>query len=704
MKSLKQYKAGLLATSLVLIAAPAFAAGPADWKCQYCPFEEGYHADYTAGVSNVSDDAAHFGDATGYDEEGTYLNLDGSGSFASNGYQMKWLVEDLGLDSRFLELEGGQQGNYGYRVSYREIPHHVFDTTSTVFIQNGNNSLGLPSDWVVSGVTSGFTALDTNLVQQNIENSRKIVEVGGHYLPSTKLKFFANYRQQKNDGVDITAGSFYSQSSLMPRPFDYSTDELDMGLRYRGTNSYLQLAYYGSFFSNSSASFLWNTPFTSALGSTQAALAQPPENTFQQVGLSGSWRTPIYRTVATFSATRGLMEQDEALLPYTTNPNLLTAALPTQSLNGEVVTSNIAVTVTSRPLPKARVKLAYRLDDRDNQTAQREWSRVIADTFNSGSLTTNLPYSFKRMRLNASADYDLLKSVKVSAGYDRTDFDRDFQEVASQTEDTGWGQLRWRPSGLIDVKIRGGSSERTINSYDEAYASSLDQNPLMRKYNLAYRYRRFGDMTATASLPNTPASLTVSALYADDSYSYALLGINEAEKREVTADLSWALSKRASLYLMGGYENIDSTQSGSEQFSFVDWQAKNTDTFNTTGGGFRIKNIAEKVDLQLDYSKSYGASEIELTSVNRALSQLPDLESTLDTLRFKLLYNQSDRMQINLQLRYQSLSAEDWALDGVEPSTIPNVLTLGADPYDYDVYVISLGFRYWIGVDRKPGQ
>jgi MtrB/PioB family decaheme-associated outer membrane protein len=704
MKSLKQYKAGLLTTSLVLIAAPALAAGPADWKCQYCPFEEGYHADYTAGVSNVSDDAAHFGDATGYDEEGTYLNLDGSGSFASNGYQMKWLVEDLGLDSRFLELEGGKQGNYGYRVSYREIPHHVFDTTSTVFIQNGDNSLGLPSDWVFAGTTSGFTALDANLVQQNIESSRQIVEVGGHYLPSTKLKFFANYRQQTNDGVDVTAGSFYAQSSLMPRPFDYSTDELDIGLRYRGSNGYLQLAYYGSFFSNSSPDFLWNSPFTSALGSTQAALAQPPENTFQQVGLSGSWSTPVYRTVATFSATRGLMEQDEALLPYTTNPNLLTAALPTQSLNGEVVTSNVALTVTSRPLPKARVKLAYRLDDRDNQTAQREWSRVIADTFNSGSLTTNLPYSFKRMRLNASADYDLLKSVKVSAGYDRTDFDRDFQEVASQTEDTGWGQLRWRPSGLIDFKIRGGSSERTINSYDEAYASSLDQNPLMRKYNLAYRYRRFGDMTATASLPHTPASLTVSALYADDSYSYALLGINEAEKREVTADLSWAISDKASLYVMGGYENIDSTQSGSEQFSFVDWQAKNTDTFNTTGAGFRIKNIAEKVDLQLDYSKSDGSTEIELTSINRALSQLPDLESTLDTLRFRLLYKYSERMQMNLQLRYQSLTAEDWALDGVEPSTIPNVLTLGADPYDYDVYVISLGFRYWIGVDRKPGQ
>ncbi len=700
MKSLKQYKTGLLTTSLLMIAAPALAADPGGWNCQYCPFEDGYRAEYSAGVSNVSDDAAHFGDATGYDEKGTYLNLGGSGSFAEKGYQLKWQAEDLALDSRFIEVEGGKQGNYGYRVAYREIPHHVFDTTSTVFLQDGSNSLVLPSDWVVAGQTNGFTALDASLVKQNIESERKIIEVDGHYLPSTKLKFFVDYRQQKRDGVDVTAGSFYAQSSLLPRPFDYSTDEVDLGLRYRGDDGYVQLAYYGSFFSDTSVDFLWNTPFTSALGSTQAALAQPPDNSFQQVALSGSWRAPIYQTVASFSAARGTMKQDDALLPYTTNPNLVTGALPAQSLNGEVVTSNIALTLTSRPISKGRVTFAYRLDDRDNQTAQREWSRVIADTFNSGELTTNLPYSFKRMRFNARADYDLFNSVKVSAGYDRTDFDRDFQEVASQTEDSGWGQVRWRPSGLVEVKVRGGSAERTINSYDEAYASGLGQNPLMRKFNLAYRYREFGDLTATASLPNTPASITVSALYADDSYSHALLGINDSQKLEVSADLSWAVSEKASLYLMSGYETVDSTQSGSEQFSFVDWQADNADTFNTVGGGFRVKNIAEKVDLQLDYSKSDGTTEIALSSVNRNLSQLPDLSSTLDSLRFKVLYQQSERLQLNLQLRYQSFTTEDWSLNGVEPATIPTVLTLGANPYDYDVYVISLGFRYWIGTDK----
>ncbi|MCK7579756.1 MAG: hypothetical protein MZV65_31370 [Chromatiales bacterium] len=34
-------------------------------------------------------------------------------------------------------------------------------------------------------------------------------------------------------------------------------------------------------------------------------------------------------------------------------------------------------------------------------------------------------------------------------------------------------------------------------------------------------------------------------------------------------------------------------------------------------------------------------------------------------------------------------TASDWALDGIEPATLPTVLALGADPYDYDVNYVA---------------
>ncbi len=54
-------------------------------------------------------------------------------------------------------------------------------------------------------------------------------------------------------------------------------------------------------------------------------------------------------------------------------------------------------------------------------------------------------------------------------------------------------------------------------------------------------------------------------------------------------------------------------------------------------------------------------------------------------------------LHLALMLRYESFDSEDWSLEGVQPDTIPNVLSLSADPYDYDVFVISLGFSYALG-------
>jgi MtrB/PioB family decaheme-associated outer membrane protein len=412
--------------------------------------------------------------------------------------------------------------------------------------------------------------------------------------------------------------------------------------------------------------------------------------------LSGGYSFSAARTVLAFSAAAGRMSQNKAFLPYTTNPNVNAGPLPRLSLDGEVDTTNIAFSVTSKVFNKARVKLAYRYDDRDNQTAQDDWARVAAESFVTGT-ATNVPYSFERSTLNLSADYDLFDSLRLSGGYDRKTVDRDFQEVAEQTEDTGWGRLLWRPNGYLRFDVKGGGSRREIDRYDETFAATLGQNPLMRKYNLAFRYRNFAEFIFAASLPESPLTFTFNSLYADDSYTQSLMGLTSAEELRLTGDLSWTFGKSSSLYLTGGYENIESEQFGSETFAREDWNATNKDDFVTAGGGFRIREIAGKFDLQLDYTRSEGTSEINVTSVADGPSQFPDLESTLEYLRLAMSYRQSDRLEFTMDLRYQSFLAEDWALEGVGPATIPSVLTLGAQPYDEEQFIFGLGFRYLIG-------
>jgi opacity protein-like surface antigen len=69
----------------------------------------------------------------------------------------------------------------------------------------------------------------------------------------------------------------------------------------------------------------------------------------------------------------------------------------------------------------------------------------------------------------------------------------------------------------------------------------------------------------------------------------------------------------------------------------------------------------------------------------------------MDSLRLSLNYHASEKMDVNLGIRYEKFETADWALDGVAPDTIPVVLTMGANSYDYDVWVVGIGVRYRIG-------
>ncbi len=677
--------------------ADAQTVDTSEWVCEFCPFETGHRADYGVGASSVSEDSAYFDDATGYGDEGVVANLDGEGTYTSANHRLEWTAEDLGLDSRFAELRGGKPGAFDYKLGYREIPRRQFITTESIFARAGGDALSLPVDWVTAGSTAGFTQLDANLSARDIESDRSMVNLGGRYFLSDAFSFTANYRRQEQDGVDILGGSHFTTASLLPMPFDYVTDEVDVGVRYSADRGFLSLAWYLSDFESGGDSFDWQSPFITAAGAESTGLAQPPDNRFQQLSLSGGYRFVESRTYLSFSASVGQIEQDDTLLPYTGNANLVTAPLPRASLDGEVNTSNFAFSVTSRVIDKARLRLSYRYDERDNETPQELWNRVITDTFVSDDIEANIPYGYERATLSASADYDLFDALRVSGGYDYRDFDRDFQEVAEQTEETGWGRLRWRPNRIIDVALKGGASRRDIDRYNESFAVSLGQNPLLRKYNLAFRYREFGELELTASLPETPVSVTLSGFIADDSYTESSLGLTSADESRFALDLNWNFSENGLLYLTGGVETIESTQLGSESFAGADWRVDNEDGFATFGGGFRIQRIAEKFDLQLDYTRSDGNTEIVVTSDADGRSRFPDLESTLDYLRVKLAYQRSERLEIAASLRYQRLETEDWALQDVGPATIPSVLTLGAEPFDDDVLIFGMSFRYAVG-------
>ena len=683
---------GSTAIALAGASATAQSVDTSQWLCEYCPFETGARASFEAGAAGVSEESARIGSASGYEEEGIYPIVAGDGSYTRAAHRIDWTLEDFGLGSRYGELEGRSAGKLDYRLAYRALPYRRYITTETVFIESGSD-LVLPPGWVPASTTSGMSALAASLSPRDIESDRELFEIGAGYRLLDRLSLTADYRQQQHEGSWIRGGSYFTNASLLPMPFEHTTDEVEFGVRYANDRASLGLSWYLSDFDNDSAGFSWESPFTTAPGAETATLARAPDNSFRQLSLAGRYAFPGMRTVVSASAAAGRIEQDELLLAYTTNPNLATDALPRAALDGKVDTRNFALSVTSSVFDKARLELSWRYDERDNATPVGTWNRVLADSFVSGDSEANVPYSYERSVLDLAADYEVFDTLTVSAGYEFRTVDRDFQEVAEQDEATGFGRIRWRPSGAVEIDLEGGAAKRDIDRYDEAVAQSFGQNPLLRKYNLAYRYRQFGEADMTFSPAAIPFSLGLSALYADDSYTKSEIGLLSGDETMVAADLGWTASENIFLFLHASLDKIESAQAGSAALLTPDWFATNDDQFRSAGAGLRIQEIRDRVDVEFEYRRADGTTEIAVTD-DGGSSRFPDLETEFDDLRLEVDYRRSEAVEWSLLLRYQRFETRDWALAGVNPATIPLVLTLGAEPYDEDVLIAGLSVRY----------
>jgi hypothetical protein len=102
--------------------------------------------------------------------------------------------------------------------------------------------------------------------------------------------------------------------------------------------------------------------------------------------------------------------------------------------------------------------------------------------------------------------------------------------------------------------------------------------------------------------------------------------------------------------------------------------------------------IADKWDLQLDLAKAKSEGEI-----NTITGAFPDNESDFESVRFAAYYHVNDALKLGVGVLFEELETSDWALEGVQPATLPTLLALGADPYNYDVRVISFTVSYYFG-------
>jgi len=681
--------------------ASAQEAGPApsEWTCSKCPFDKGYRADVALGGGYVDESSAKFGDYTGLDEDGAVVVAGAEGKAATDsGYTISYELTDLGLDSREARIEGGKQGSYEFGLFYDRIPHTIFDTTETVFGGVGSSNLALPSGWVPAGNTAGLTGLASSLQPVDVGLDRDRYGASGAFWWGRNLKFSLDYRRDERDGIRTQMGAIGSVSAQLLRPVDDATDRLDATVRYEGARWYAQVGYSGSIYDTKAAYLRWQNPFNPMVpGAEDGQMALAPDNDYHELSLSAGVHGLPGSTAVMFSAASGRGSQDTGFLPYTVNPLIATDALPLASLDGEMSVMRADLTVTSRPIDRLRLRGAVAYDERDNDSPQASFTSVIhTDAFPVSDDRTNPVYGYERLRVFGSADFDVYRTLSVGAGgeYRETDRTGTTLEAASETLADGWGRVQYRPTGYLGIVARGGVEERDPDEYDTTVAAGYGQNPLLRKYYMAYRYRSYGELLANVALGKLPLTLNASAFYADDSYTQSDLGLIAGIDRRYAADLTWTVSETITAYVNGGQEKIDSRSLGSSTFSTADWQGQVQDEFTTYGGGLTAR-FGEDVRLDLNYTRAEGDSNTTITGVSAGA--FPSVSSTLDSFEADFTYGLTDRMDVVFTWRHERFDSEDWAISGIEPATLNTILSLGADPYNYNVNYVTAAVRYYFG-------
>jgi len=209
-----------LLAALGALGAAAGASAQVDtsqWRCTACPYPKGTAGTVEGGVGYVSNSSQKFGDYTGLDEKGAFLDLGGNVSHrGENGYFADLWGADLGLDSRRLYGQAGREGRYSLNVGYAEIPRHLTEGARTPFLGAGGATQTLPP---------GFPAADTasmplagTLQSLDIGYKYRRFDLGGNYLAGGPWSARLSFRHDERDGSKPTAGSFFSTATQLVAP------------------------------------------------------------------------------------------------------------------------------------------------------------------------------------------------------------------------------------------------------------------------------------------------------------------------------------------------------------------------------------------------------------------------------------------------------------------------------------------------------
>jgi len=695
----------------------------------------------TIGAYYLDDDSFRYGKYSGLTDKGGYALVDfklEKRPDPKSDDTTRWRFQGwrLGLDSRRVEFDYHQQGKQRFKVDYREIPNHRFDDGLTPFRQQAPGVWNLPTGWELDPhktTTGSFLTLQESLVDLSVDTKRRRLDLAYDRKLSSAWNMEIDFRHETRKG-ERTLGSIFGwtfanpRSVILPAPVDQNTDTLEAMFAYRSTRLQFGLGFYASFFSNDEETLAFQNPYghltswaeSVAFPGSQGRIALEPDNSYIQFKAHGGVHlNSTTRLAAAFSY--GQMEQDDTLLPYSINPDLVVhTPLPRASADAKINTTMINLRLTSQLVRHLGLAVNYHYDDRDNKTPREIYPYIGADSqdqrdFEDGQI--NRPYSYTRSKADAVLTYRFAGVVRFKAGFEYSDYSRDFQEVEDSDETTWLGGISFRGWNMALLKFDYRNSSRDVSEYvanaplinsfpgNTIEPDEFQNHPLLRKYYLTERDR--DEYRVRADLfPSEQFNVGFAGSYSKDDYEAGFFGLNEAKIRTWTIDAGWHPQEHIALTGFYTNEEYDASQSSRSIQNNNSPGDPENDWFADTGDSVDTYNIAlsftevgadrgwKGVEFGMNYTYSNTVSIIDVVAVSEDTDPLPDLISKMQTFSIWGSVAVGDHSSIRLAAESARLKTRDWGLDGVDPDTLDWVLLLGQNAANYDLWLVSASWSY----------
>jgi len=627
-------------------------------------------------------------------------------------YYVDFYSRNMFYDTQSYNLEGGKWGDFKFNINYNEIPHNFTYDARTFYSGAGTNNLTYtpnpPSPFLPNTDTGTWNTFDYSTKRKNL---------GAGFKLDVLKPFFMDFSVAIDERKGIypigAAGTSPGGIALeLPAPIDYKTNSINFIAGYVRNPLFISLGYFYSNFTDSDTSFYFRNPATANTASATDTYSMPPDNHFYKINLKGALKLPLNSKFNVDLATADAKSDSLLRNSYVANvPGGLTnITLSNPFFSGEVITNNIATSVTSKPLSFFDAKLFLKYDERENKSDVI----TITDATQTPATFTNTLFNYRRVKYGTELGFQLPAKLYFLGTYNHSTISREREDIPDNRDDLFGAELRWKGFDFLSARI---GYERLDRRAEFQITDPTNIETYIRRFDAAGKSRD----TYKASLdlfPIDDLSISLSYKHRETNYPDTILGLTGDRGDEFLIDVDYLINKRVRLFGSFDYEYIRQDQFQRQTNGTVDPSLPPTPTaFNWTAAqksedysytvGAEIFIIPEKLTLLLQYSYLQADGSVDYTYLLGA-NPLPvgrtqdniDLSNwdgyKLSCFFIKLSYNVTKSLSVAAGYAYEKYNYNDAQYDGYQYVTNGAYLTGAYNNPSYESHVgfVTLSYRF----------